>query len=89
MIRMTSLIHGVPLAAAMLVSAGFTMACSPTRNVYDSSYHDSHRWDRREDVAYRQWEAEQHLRHLAYEQRQIDEQRAYWAWRHAHPDDRD
>jgi hypothetical protein len=85
---LTSVIRGVPLAAAMLVSAGFATACAPTRNVYDSSYNDNHRWDRREDAAYRRWEAEQHLRHIAYEQRVVDEQRAYWTWRHEHPDDR-
>lgn len=84
--RLKSLLCAGPLMAAALIAAGVATACAPTRNVYDSSYNDNHRWDRREDAAYRRWEAERHLRHIAYEQRALDEQRAYWAWRHDHPD---
>jgi len=86
--RMTELIGGFPLAAAMLVSVGFVTASTPSQYVYDSSHNDNHRWDKREDAAYRRWEAERNLRHIAYEQRVIDEQRAYWTWRHEHSDDR-
>ena len=84
--RVKSILFGLPMMVVAIGAAGMATACAPHRTVYDSSYNDNHRWDRRERAAYERWEAEQHLRHIEYEQRAIAEQRAYWTWRHNHPD---
>jgi len=53
---------------------------------YDRYHHDYHRWDAREDAAYRHWmEAERHRRYVDYSHLRAEDQRAYWAWRHDHP----
>jgi len=60
------------------------------RRYHDRDHKDYHQWDDREEGRYRQWWAE--TRHEAY--RPFDKvkrahQRAYWKWRHEHPDDGD
>ncbi|MEO8946003.1 MAG: hypothetical protein ABI338_05845 [Gemmatimonadaceae bacterium] len=68
------------------VVAGTAVACAPRGTVYyDSGYNDHHRWDRREEIAYEQWEAERNLQHARFELRAAEQQNAYWAWRHRHP----
>jgi hypothetical protein len=54
--------------------------------VYDPYYHDYHRWDDRETVYYQRWETENHREHHDFRQRNADEQKEYWNWRHSHPD---
>jgi hypothetical protein len=73
------------LAATVIAGASFT-GCAHPANYYDSARNDNHRWDRREDTAYRRWEAERRFDHMEFNRRSADEQRAYWAWRHEHPD---
>jgi hypothetical protein len=50
--------------------------------VYDPFHHDYHRWDRREERAYREYLAERHRRYIAYRRQRLAERRAYWRWRH-------
>ncbi|HMD38027.1 MAG TPA: hypothetical protein VKH15_02030 [Candidatus Acidoferrum sp.] len=57
---------------------------SPTV-VYDANHRDNHKWDDREDSAYRRWEAENHKDHQDFAKRQAEEQNDYWNWRHSHP----
>ena len=57
---------------------------------YDPYYNDYHRWDRHEDVYYRQWAVEtRHDAHRDYRHLNREEQREYWSWRHNHGRDRD
>ncbi len=46
-------------------------------------YHDPYynQWDRREDRAYRRWQAERHEHYREFSRRSREEQREYWRWR--------
>jgi hypothetical protein len=59
------------------------------RRYYDRDHRDYHRWDAREDARYRQWRAERHAAYRPFHKVKRAQQRAYWKWRHEHPDDRD
>ena len=54
--------------------------------VYDEHHSDYHRWNDREDRAYRMWLAERHYEYREYARLNKEEQREYWDWRHNHPD---
>ena len=70
----------VTLAAAMPQDAGVTV------RVYDRDHKDYHNWDDREDHAYRQYLVENHRSYRDYNHQSHSRQRAYWNWRHEHPD---
>jgi hypothetical protein len=53
-----------------------------TVRTYDPYRHDYHRWDRREERAYRAYLAERHRAYLRYERQRLAQRRAYWRWRH-------
>jgi hypothetical protein len=84
--RLSSLLRPMPVIIAGIVAIAPATACSRTNEYPDPVYSDRHRWDSREDAAYRRWEAERRTSHMEYERRAVEEQRAYWNWRHAHPD---
>jgi hypothetical protein len=54
--------------------------------VYDSTHHDYHNWDDREDHAYRGYLTEHHENYRAYDKQNHKQQNNYWNWRHSHPD---
>jgi hypothetical protein len=80
------LIARLPIALAGMLAVGSIAACSRNRDVYDPASSTYHRWNSREDAAYRRWETDRQMTHLEYSRRAADEQRAYWTWRHDHPD---
>jgi hypothetical protein len=84
--RLKFLLRRAPLMVAGILSTGALAACAHPRDIYDPAYNDTHRWNTREETAYRRWEGERSLQHAEYARRSADEQRAYWTWRHAHPD---
>jgi hypothetical protein len=69
--------------AAVTVDSG----CVARVRLYDADHHDYHRWDGRENRAYQRYLSEQHLEYRDYAQLHDDQQRAYWEWRHRHPDE--
>ncbi len=73
------------IGAASAGSVASISACAG-RSYFDPVYSDTHRWDSREDVAYRRWEAERQFQHVEFATRHEDQQRDYWRWRHDHPD---
>ena len=75
----------LPIVVAGMLAAGSIAACSHP-NYYDTAYNDYHPWNRSEEFAYRRWETERQIAHVEYVRRSDQEQRAYWTWRHAHPD---
>jgi len=79
------------LLSAALAAPVITTGCAGARiRVYDSYHNDYHRWDADEDRYYRQWEVEVRLPHREFRDRDGDEQRRYWDWRHSRGDqDRD
>jgi len=74
------------LPALSLAASLATISGCARPSYYDSVYADTHRWDSREDAAYRRWEAERQVQHIEFKTRREDEQREYWRWRHDHPD---
>ena len=56
--------------------------------IYDPVYRDYHRWDDREDRAYRAYLAERRRDYREYRRIRRPEQREYWRWRHEHRDER-
>ena len=68
--------------AAPIVSMG----CAARVSVYDPYRNDYHRWDGREQRAYRQYWEERHRKYRKYGRLNDGEKREYWDWRHHHPD---
>jgi hypothetical protein len=74
------------LLAATCVGAALGSGCVARVGLYDPDHRDYHRWDDREDRAYRQFLAERHEEYRGFQSRSADDQREYWRWRHDHPD---
>ena len=53
---------------------------------YDKTHRDYHNWDDNEDHRYRQYLVERHREYHPFIEIKVKEQRAYWNWRHSHPD---
>lgn len=83
--RTSRIFFRTSLITATVLSAGSLAACSHPAQYNDAVYNDRHRWDRREEAAYRRWEEQRRLNHIEYERRNVEEQRAYWTWRHSNP----
>ena len=54
--------------------------------VYDRAHKDYHNWDDREDHAYRGYLQGNHKEYRPFTEQSQKQQRAYWNWRHSHPD---
>ena len=69
---------------ALVVASAVLTGCA-YRGYVDPAFGDRHSWDSREDATYRQWEGERRFVHVDYLQRSLDDQWAYWNWRHSNP----
>lgn len=74
------------LAAASMAGAMVGSACTGYVRLYDANYNDYHRWDDREDRAYRSYLTQRHHDYRPIGQMNGDEQHDYWKWRHSHED---
>lgn len=82
------------LQTATLMGAFFLIpaAVAPLAlHAQDRTYHDAdrnedHVWNKNEDKSYRMWEKENHRKHVDFAKLKAEDQKAYWAWRHDHPD---
>jgi hypothetical protein len=54
--------------------------------VYDRSHKDYHNWNDNEDRSFRVYLGERHREYRPFAEMREKEQRAYWNWRHRHPD---
>jgi Ni/Co efflux regulator RcnB len=54
--------------------------------VYDRDHKDYHNWNDNEDRSYRMYLGERHKEYRPFVEIKVKEQRAYWNWRHSHPD---
>jgi len=54
--------------------------------VYDHDHKDYHNWDDNEDRSFRVYLGERHREYHPFVELKVKEQRAYWNWRHSHPD---
>jgi hypothetical protein len=53
---------------------------------YDRDHRDYHNWNDNEDHSYRLYLGERHREYRPFAEVKQKEQRAYWKWRHSHPD---
>ncbi|MGH9502411.1 MAG: hypothetical protein ACRD20_06140 [Terriglobales bacterium] len=74
------------LAAAFLVPAVTAGCATRSYRVYDPYGNDYHRWDRNENVYYRQWEVQNHRNDGDFRRLDRHQQEEYWKWRHSHED---
>ena len=79
--------HTVLLGAALIAPVVTPVVLRAEDHVYhDADRKDDHRWDQREDKAYRVWVKENHRKYRDFAKLKEEDQRAYWAWRHQHSD---
>ena len=79
-------------AALLLLTAGITgsLGCFTAVRIDDEPRRDYHRWNDREERAYRRYLDDRHERYREFRRLDRREQDEYWEWRHRHPDrDRD
>ena len=78
------------VVGALMGTVAGAVGCTGRVRIYDQPYRDYHRWDSREDRAYRAYLGEQHRGYREFRTLDSRDQEQYWRWRHAHPDgDRD
>jgi hypothetical protein len=80
------------LAAALLVP----IAVAPTalraqehpagRTYHDKKHNDDHEWNGQEDKAYGVWTKQTHRKSTDFAKLKVNDQQAYWGWRHEHSD---
>ena len=86
------------LTAALAAPSAMNAASKPQDNgrqeehrddhnrVYDRDHKDYHNWNDNEDRSYRVYLGERHRDYHPFAELKAKEQRAYWNWRHGHPD---
>jgi hypothetical protein len=84
-------VSGLILTVALVASGSIVAAATPQEagsqvRIYDSSHHDYHNWDDREDHAYRGYLTDHHQDYRAFDKQSHKQQNDYWNWRHQHPD---
>jgi hypothetical protein len=76
------------LTAALLgpIAIAPAVLLAQDRVYHDAEHNDDHHWDAHEDRAYRVWVKENHRHYQNFAKIRVEDQRAYWAWRHEHSD---
>ena len=87
------ILGGLLLGAALLAPVAAIAQDHPyngryydNRRYYDREGHDYHTWNAQEDRAYRSYLGDQHLAYREWRTVKGPDQRAYFRWRHTHPD---
>lgn len=78
------------MIGALLVTGilGSAAGCAARVRIYDEPRRDYHRWDSREDQAYREFLRENRREYREFRLIDRRSQEEYWEWRHRHPDRR-
>jgi hypothetical protein len=71
------------LLAFALALPVISTGCGGGPRYYDPYYHDYHYWGPDEEAYYRRWEGETHRDHREWRDRNRDEQKEYYTWRHS------
>jgi len=84
---LSSFFLAAALIAPMAIGANAAAQAISVR-VYDRDHKDYHNWDDREEHSYVQFRQEhpKHHYNVTFSRTNRSEQRAYWSWRHTHPD---
>ncbi len=89
------ILSGLLLGAALIVPMAFGAGGDDRdhgdhrghdKRYYDRDGRDYHRWNDHEDRAYRMYLGEQHQPYVEFGRARADRRRAYFRWRHEHPD---
>ncbi|HZR58343.1 MAG TPA: hypothetical protein VFA74_15830 [Terriglobales bacterium] len=78
------------LGAAFVIPA-LTTGCAEHHyyRAYDPDHGDYHTWNNNETVYYQQWETTNHYDHRDFKDRDKNQQKQYYDWRHQHVNDHD
>ena len=77
-----SIIVAATVASAVIAGTG----CVARVRFYDADHQDYHRWDGRDDRAYHRYLTERNQEYRSPSSLNVEDQRNYWRWRHAHED---
>jgi hypothetical protein len=77
--------HTAPyLLAAVLAAPLLIAGCAGQGRSYDAGHGDYHTWNGGEVTHYNSWEKETNRDHREFKDRNADDQKEYWNWRHSH-----
>jgi hypothetical protein len=75
------------LLSTALITPALTIACTDHYyRSYDATYGDYHTWNNGETVYYQKWETDNHYDHREFKDRDKDQQKQYYDWRHKQDD---
>lgn len=83
------LVLGITLLAPIVAKADdhpYNRKYYDNRRYYDRDGRDYHVWNQGEDRAYRFYLNDQHVAYREWRRAKGPDQRAYFRWRHTHPD---
>jgi len=83
---MSRFLNSALLGSALLFSTAIAPAVLDAQVYHDAQHNDDHHWDRHEDRAYRIYVKENHRHYRNFAKLRVEDQQAYWAWRHEHSD---
>jgi hypothetical protein len=89
MYRKSLLLSSFLLTVALVAPAAIRANPAPQSvsvRVYDRDHRDYHNWDDREDHSYTLFRGDHPKYHVRFSKTNRRERRAYWNWRHEHPD---
>lgn len=84
--RRFSVLSALLVGASLIAPVATQAANHPDKRYYDKQAHDYHTWNGQEDRAYRVYLTEQHQTYREFQRTKPVQQRAYFKWRHQHPD---
>jgi hypothetical protein len=74
------------LAPTIALASGQVAVEVGPHRYYDRDHRDWHNWDDHETFAYRAWNTGRNHPYVEWNRLNNRDQRAYWRWRHQHPD---
>jgi hypothetical protein len=77
------------LSAALVAPLASKVSAAPqlvSVRVYDRDHKDYHNWDDNEARHYESYRHEHHEYNVEFKRTSREQQRAYWRWRHEHPE---
>ncbi len=77
-------ILGVTLLTPLALSPSVMRA--DDKHYHDAKHNDDHAWNDHEDKAYRIWAKDNHRKYRDFAKIKVEDQNAYWDWRHEHSD---
>jgi hypothetical protein len=77
---------GAALIVAPLAIAPTALRAADRHTYHDNAHNDDHQWNNHEDRAYKMWNQENHRKSTPFVKLKVDDQQAYWGWRHDHSD---